>query len=1029
MSRRLSSSCQFLTSSTLVLALAAAPAVAAQAPAAEAEVNFNIEAGPLDAALMAFVTQSHVQLIYKADTVRGRRIAALRARLRPRDALARLLAGADIEAQDAGGGTIVLKRRGGPPSAAPAAPSPIAGPSPATMSADLASSTVVAGPATVRPAEAAGAPVLLSEIVVTGSLIHGPGAGASPIVAISREQIDASGRATLADLLADLPQNFSGTSTPVTSLTGADRVGTNSVVSQGVNLRGLGASATLVLVNGRRMAGTGLKGDFADVSAIPTAAVARVEVLLDGASALYGSDAVGGVVNVILRDDFDGAETRARLGGAAGGVGERQVGQTLGRTWTSGHVLVTYEYYHRDALGADKRPFTASADLRAFGGTDHRQVYSHPGNIMKVDPATGAVAPGWAIPAGQPGTGLTPSSFLAGQVNLENPRQQTDILPEQTRNSVYASLGQDLGERLELTAEARYSRREFAYASPGSVALITVNRANPFFVSPNGASSNQIAYDFTDELGPLRSTGLSESLGLSAGVEARLGQTWRAEAYGAYAQELNRRSNLGHLDTQFLKEALGTAADDPSTAFSAARDGYFNPYGDGAANSRAVLGFIGSGYVKTRYENQVSSFNVKADGTVLTLPGGPLKAAFGAQVRRERFQTRNISLVSKATPTTTTEGPYERTVSAGFLEVRIPLVGPDNAFPGVKRLELSAAGRIEHYDDVGTTRNPKFGLIWVPADDLTLRASYGTSFRAPALSEVFELQDVGPGILPYGASQKLVLLRVGGNPNLKPETARSWTAGFDYQPASAPGLKISGTWFDTRFTGQIAQPVSDDIFNALTNPIYMPFIRPVVPTNPADLALVKSLLAQSTSSNAGLFPADAYTAIVDARYLNTGGLEVRGLDLIARWSVPLGADRLDLTANATYLLDYRRQVTPTAPAVELAGTAGQPAKLRAQTQASWTHGDLSTSLALNYLGGAKTASGPSIDSWTTADLQLRWRPSATAGPLRGLELALSMRNLFDTDPPFYDAPQGVGFDPANADPLGRFTSVQFTKRW
>ncbi len=1029
MSCRSPSSCLCLTTSTLALVLAAAPAVAAQAPAAEAEVNFNIEAGPLDAALMAFVTQSHVQLIYKADTVRGHNVSALRARLRPRDALARLLAGAGIEAQDAGGGTIVLKPRGAAPGPGDTAASPAAAQAQAFAVATPALPGAPAGSSGVWPAEAGNAPIQLSEVVVTGSLIHGPGAGASPVVAISRDQIDASGRATLADLLADLPQNYGGTSTPVTSLTGADRLGTNSVVSQGVNLRGLGASATLVLVNGRRMAGTGLKGDFADVSAIPTAAIARVEVLLDGASALYGSDAVGGVVNIILRDDFDGAETRARLGAAAGGVGERQFGQTFGHTWTSGHALVTYEYYRRDALGADKRPFTASADLRPFGGTDHRQFYSHPGNIMKLDPATGAVVPGWAIPVGQPGTGLTPSSFLAGQVNLENLRQQTDILPEQSRNSVYASFGQELGERLELTAEARYSHREFAYASPGSVALITVNRANPFFVSPNGASSNQIAYDFTDELGPLRSTGASESLGLSAGAEARLGQTWRVEAYGAYAQELNRRSNLGRLDTQFLREALGTAADDPTTSFSAARDGFFNPYGDGAANSRAVLDFIGSGYVKTRYENQVSAFNFKADGTVLTLPGGPLKAAFGAQVRRERFQTRNISLVSRATPTTTTEGPYERTVSAGFLEVRIPLVGPDNALPGVRRLELSAAGRIERYDDVGTSRNPKFGLIWSPADDLTLRASYGTSFRAPALSEVFELQDVGPGILPFSASQRLVLLRVGGNLNLKPETARSWTAGFDYQPAAVPGLKLSGTWFDTRFTGQIAQPVSDDIFNALTNPIYAPFIRPVVPTDPADLALVKGLLAQSTSSNAGLFPAEAYTAIVDARYLNTGGLEVRGVDLTARWGVDLGADRIDLSANATYLIDYRRQVTPTAPAVELAGTPGRPAKRRAQAQAGWTHGDLGASLALNYLDGAKAATGPSIASWTTADLQLRWRPAATSGLQQGLELALSVRNLFDTDPPFYDAPQGVGFDPANADPLGRFASVQLTKRW
>ncbi len=1007
----------------LALALAAVPAAAVQAQPGEAEVNFNIEAGPLDTALTRFIAQSHLQLIYQATTVRGRRAAPLKGRFRPSEGLARLLAGTEVEAAPAGPGVIVLRAR---PTSAAFSQGEDGPPVPSALDSALAGPSPADPEVPVAPASQ---PTLLRELVITGSLIHGSGQLASPIVAISREQIDASGRATLAELLAELPQNFAGAATPATNLAGTDRLGTNAVVSQGVNLRGLGASATLVLVNGRRMAGTGLKGDFADVSAIPTAAIARVEVLLDGASALYGSDAVGGVVNVILRDDLDGAETRARLGGASGGVGERQIGQTFGRTWSSGHALLTYEYYARDALGDAARPFTASADLRPLGGTDHRQFYSHPGNIMRLDPATGAFAPGWAIPAGQPGTGLTPASFLAGQVNLENQRLGADILPDQARHSLYASLGQALGAQIELSADARYSRRHFAYALPGSVALLTVNRNNPYFVSPDGAASDQIAYAFTDELGPIRASGTSESLGLSAGLDGRFGPTWRAEAYGAYARELSATGASNRLNTRFLKEALGAVADDPATPFSAPRDGYFNPYGDGNSNARAVLDFIGSGYSRYRFESEVASLNFKADGSLFTLPGGDLKAAIGAQVRRERFQTRTVSLISRGTPTTAVEGPYDRTVSAAFLELRAPLVGPENALPGVRRLELSAAGRIERYDDVGTSRNPKFGLLWSPFADLNLRASYGTSFRAPALSEVFELQDVGPGLLPFGTSQKLVLLRVGGNLGLKPESARSWTAGFDYAPAALPGLHLSATWFDTQFKGQIAQPVSDDIFNALTNPIYAPFIRPVDPANPADLALVKSLLAQSTSSSAGLFPAEAYTAIVDARQSNTGGLEVEGLDLSASWGRDLGGDRLDLAGGGTYLIAYRRQVAPSAPFAELAGTAGQPARLRAQGQATWTHGPYAVTFGLTYVDGARTPDGRNISSWTTSDLQLRWRPASARGLARGLDLALSVRNLFDADPPFYDAPQGIGFDPANADPLGRLVSVQLTKRW
>ncbi len=142
------------------------------------------------------------------------------------------------------------------------------------------------------------------------------------MVILGREALDQDGRATVADALAALPQNFGGTASETTLRTGADPLGTNASEASGVNLRGLGADATLVLVNGRRLAGTGLRGDFADVSSIPMSAVDRVEVLLDGASALYGSDAVGGVVNIVLKTRFDGAETRLLTGGATQGGGQ-----------------------------------------------------------------------------------------------------------------------------------------------------------------------------------------------------------------------------------------------------------------------------------------------------------------------------------------------------------------------------------------------------------------------------------------------------------------------------------------------------------------------------------------------------------------------------------------------------------------------------------------------------------------------------------------------------------------------------------
>ncbi|MCR4532822.1 TonB-dependent receptor plug domain-containing protein, partial [Acinetobacter venetianus] len=169
---------------------------------------------------------------------------------------------------------------------------------------------VVATPLATATTEVAATPSMLDEVVVTGTHIRGVAPGASPVVSVDRDAIDRRGFATVADTLAALPQNFAGLATPAATSTGVDTTSQNAGRATTINLRGLGPDATLVLVNGRRMAGAGGRGDLADVSSIPTAAVERIDVLLDGASALYGADAVAGVVNIILRNDFDGAETR-----------------------------------------------------------------------------------------------------------------------------------------------------------------------------------------------------------------------------------------------------------------------------------------------------------------------------------------------------------------------------------------------------------------------------------------------------------------------------------------------------------------------------------------------------------------------------------------------------------------------------------------------------------------------------------------------------------------------------------------------
>ncbi|MDB5459912.1 MAG: TonB-dependent receptor, partial [Caulobacteraceae bacterium] len=696
-------------------------ALLAAAPAQAGVQQLNLPAGSLEAALGALAAQTGDQLVYTPDLVAGRHVPALAGRYDTDAALARLLSSSDIVASRAGQKVIVLKRRPTAPSPASTraeAPVQRARPfvaDPAALADPGGDAAVVA--AVTRPA-APLPPVTVEAVEVTGTHIRGAGAGASPLVVMDREDLDRSGYATVAGALNALPQAYGGLNTEGTVATGADAQGSNTSYATGVNLRGLGSNATLVLVNGRRVGGSGTAGDFADVSSLPSIAVSRVEVLLDGASAVYGSDAVGGVVNVILRRDLEGGEVRASAGtGASDTPREYELGAVLGHNWTGGGMLLAYESYQRDALAAADRSYTASSDLRPFGGTDHRLAMAFPGNIVAVDPATGLSGPYYAIPPGQNGLGLTPSAFRTGALNRSDRQTGLDVLPDQRRQSAYLAVHQDLGDRLEISGDARYGFRAARTRIAPQIATFTVRRSNPYFVSPNGAASNQIQYSFEGELPNPVIRATAESLTTSLGARLQLPRGWAADGYLGFAQEIDEAHAGGVVNTAILSEALGNVADRPQTAYSPARDGYFNPYTGVAANPASVMAAIGSGFTNSRTRSQVETVNLQADGPLFKLPGGALKLAVGVNARRETFRRAGASYSSTVAPVPQIGVSGERKVGAVFAEVRVPLVGPENARPGVALLELSGAVRAEHYSDFGNTVDPKAGIVWAPVED------------------------------------------------------------------------------------------------------------------------------------------------------------------------------------------------------------------------------------------------------------------------------------------------------------------------
>jgi outer membrane receptor protein involved in Fe transport len=241
---------------------------------------------------------------------------------------------------------------------------------------------------------------------------------------------------------------------------------------------------------------------------------------------------------------------------------------------------------------------------------------------------------------------------------------------------------------------------------------------------------------------------------------------------------------------------------------------------------------------------------------------------------------------------------------------------------------------------------------------------------------------------------------------------------------------VSATWFDVAYKDRIDQPVRQNTSAALTDPTVASFVRRINPTtNPQDLALITALLADPATSTAqGSFPPEMYGAIVDARYVNTGRLDVSGLDLTGTYGADVASGRLNVGANLTYMARYRQTLTPTSAGLDRVGQIGFPAKFRGRVTAEWTRDLLTVGGALNRTSAFHDFAGVRIGSLTTVDFQARIAaPEGTWG--EGATVTLNVRNLFDKAPPFYDNAAGFAFDTAQGDLIGRFISVQLTKRW
>lgn len=862
-----------------------------------------------------------------------------------------------------------------------------------------------------------------SDIVVTGTRIRGAGPIGSSVLTISRTDIDRSGFATTQQLLQALPQNFGGGPNEATSgFSNRDNASLNQSYGSAINLRGLGSGSTLVLVNGNRPPLGGATANFVDLSLIPSSAIARIEILADGASAVYGSDAVAGVVNIVTRTDFDGFESRARVGSADGDRTDIQIAQLAGARWTGGRGSIAYEFVSSGRLRAADRAF-ASEDLRRFGGPDLRQPYASPGNLL----AGGIFYP---IPAGQDGRTAGRLALVPGAPNVEDQWRFADLLPQQRRHAALAHVEQSLGENVLASADGyfgyrRFSRRVFPDVNN---APRTVPSTNPFYVDPAGTGEPAtLFYSFQRDLGPVASRGHARVFGGTAGLTWSPG-SWQVEARASGGRSDERAVIVNLVNATRLAAAL--ADSDPATAY--------NLFGDGPSTSEATIDRV-RGSLASRTRSSVLSALIRADGPLLALPAGAVKLAAGGELRREHVVSPpdlDDSLLAAPRAISLEGLPGPRWIGAGFAELAIPLVGPDQQVPLARRIDLSAAVRVEHYSDFGTTTNPRFGLRWDAVPGLAFRAAYGTSFRAPGFNDLrrgpqTELIFAIPLADPQSATGTTNVLVLRGNkPGLQPEKARSWTAGVDVEPRFLPGLRVSLDWYDIRYRDRIASPAAE-LFSFLSAGDRFASITDRAPESQR----VAQLYAAPSFRNFFNIPPAAIGAIVDARTQNLASIHQRGFDLNATYSTRLGGGTANISLLGSVIETLDQKLTPDASPVSLVGQLGNPVRSRFRASAGWTSARWSLAGFVNRVAGYRNTTqlpAEPVASWTTVDLSLSHELGPQQGLLRGLRIALSATNLFDRRPPYVQNNSGlftIGYDPDLADPLGRVIALELVKSW
>ncbi len=881
----------------------------------------------------------------------------------------------------------------------------------------------------------------VERVEITGSAIKRIDAEtALPVQVLTREEIERTGAANVEQLLQTVSAMASSGANMSSTASGATTGGISSV-----SLRGLTSLRTLVLVNGRRLApyGIGFTNDSVsvDVNSIPVAAIERVEVLKDGASALYGSDAIAGVVNFILRKDYRGAEIGLSAGTSTqGGGGVRRASGAWGAgdLATDGWQLMALASYQKeDALFGRDRPF-ASVGYNVDALNDTSSGNTFPANIAAADGSFGAVNPTRASGCVAPYSFVDP--LLSPNACRFDPAQMVTLLPATERTSLFAAGRVRLGADLEGYAELSYNRNSArTVVQPVPISdQFTLPANNPLYNLdpyrvPGGISTSTIILTPASAYYPTAFV-----TGLTGGATPDLLVRYRAAVNG------NRditdiaespRAVLGvkgsaagwDFDTTLLhsgskvREQVNDGWPILSRLMPLLNSGRVNFFGPNTADVDAEIratNFTGDSY---KVQTSLTSLSAKGAHDLVDLPGGMASFAVGAEVRQEKYRFTpspeleqgdiagyggNFAFVDRS-----------RTVGALYGEVTLPLA---------KGLEADLAVRYDRYQGVGNSTTPKASLRWQPIEQLVLRGAVGRGFRAPSLADLFAPTTTGVTVQglsdpercpttndPIRDCQTQFPTANGGNDQLKPEKSTNVNLGLVFEPMK--GLSLAVDAFRIKLTNTIANGIPAAVILS-------------------DLAKYGVYVARGAPDPA--FPGlpGAINAI-DQHNLNTGESRIAGVDVDLRWRMPASdAGAFTLAFTGTYFSKFDAQnpdgsFTGTVDQVN-PNTGGVIPRVKTYQSVNWALGPVDATLAVNWQkhywdfnGSLEDPTDPAykprrVGDYTTVDAQVGWRA------LKDLKLVLGVKNLLDRDPPYTNAGGQLsfqsGYDQQYADPRGRF---------